>query len=280
MANGTALLALPAGPLARSPPLRVACGRWQGCGIRPDLAPPPRALWRGRCRGLRDAADAPPVPLGCVSRAALPTVGRAVLPPRRAPSWTRERAPPAVGGAPGVFQVVPQAPEADWRCRSLFPSPSSGRFGGSSGRKQKETRGKRLHPPGLCLIRADAGGTGFVRSFAAAQIPGPPEDRSHRPEGGSPGRQDASGEMAKSTARPTTRPTGGEKAHGGGLRPLVGRRPWDRDVRQNLPKAAFRDRVGLPACTRPGPRNETRGGSGPGHAPGRPALHPPSPDLT
>lgn len=126
MANGTALLALPAGPLARSPPLRVACGRWQGCGIRPDLAPPPRALWRGRCRGLRDAADAPPVPLGCVSRAALPTVGRAVLPPRRAPSWTRERAPPAVGGAPGVFQVVPQAPEAEWRCRSLFPSPSSG----------------------------------------------------------------------------------------------------------------------------------------------------------
>src|SRR3712207_9286513 len=82
MANGTALLALPAGPLARSPPLRVACGRRQGCGIRPDLAPLPRALWRGRCRGLRDAADAPPVPLGCVSKAALPTVGRAVSPPR------------------------------------------------------------------------------------------------------------------------------------------------------------------------------------------------------
>src|SRR3712207_4452505 len=150
---------------------------------------------------------------------------------------------------------------------SRFHSYRLGRFGGSSGRKQKETRGKRLHPPGLCLIRADAGGTGFVRSFAAAQIPGPPEHRSHRPEGGSPGRQDASGEMAKSTARPTTRPTGGEKAHGGGLRPLVGRRPWERAVRQNLPKAAFRDRVGLPACTRPGPRNETRGGSGPGHAP-------------
>src|SRR3712207_2025542 len=126
------------------------------------------------------------------------------------------------------------------------------------------------HP---CRRRRDG-----LRSFAAAQIPGPPEDRSHRPEGGSPGRQDASGEMAKSTARPTTRPTGGEKAHGGGLRPLVGRRPWERAVRQNLPKAAFRDRVGLPACTRPGPRNETRGGSGPGHAPGRPALHPPSPD--
>src|SRR3712207_8541935 len=52
---------------------------------------------------------------------------------------------------------------------SRFHSYRLGRFGGSSGRKQKETRGKRLHPPGLCLIRADAGGTGFVRSFAAAQ---------------------------------------------------------------------------------------------------------------
>ena len=153
MANGTALLALPAGPLARSPPLRVACGRWQGCGIRPDLAPPPRALWRGRCRGLRDAADAPPVPLGCVSRAALPTVGRAVLPPRRAPSWTRERAPPAVGGAPGVFQVVPQAPEAEWRCRSLFPSPSSGdRCAGVSEKRGVESVREACPPP--------SGGTG------------------------------------------------------------------------------------------------------------------------
>src|SRR3712207_8089514 len=41
---------------------------------------------------------------------------------------------------------------------SRFHSYRLGRFGGSSGRKQKETRGKRLHPPGLCLIRADAGG--------------------------------------------------------------------------------------------------------------------------
>ena len=166
MANGTALLALPAGPLARSPPLRVACGRGQGCGIRPDLAPPPRALWRGRCRGLRDAADAPPVPLGCVSRAALPTVGRAVLPPRRAPSWTRERAPPAVGGAPGVFQVVPQAPEADWRCRSLFPSPSSGdRCAGVSEKRGVESvreacpspsggTGASSPPPTACRVGA------------------------------------------------------------------------------------------------------------------------------
>ncbi len=166
MANGTALLALPAGPLARSPPLRVACGRWQGCGIRPDLAPPPRALWRGRCRGLRDAADAPPVPLGCVSRAALPTVGRAVLPPRRAPSWTRERAPPAVGGAPGVFQVVPQAPEAEWRCRSLFPSPSSGdRCAGVSEKRGVESvreacpspsggTGASSPPPTACRVGA------------------------------------------------------------------------------------------------------------------------------
>ena len=166
MANGTALLALPAGPLARSPPLRVACGRWQGCGIRPDLAPPPRALWRGRCRGLRDAADAPPVPLGCVSRVALPTVGRAVLPPRRAPSWTRERAPPAVGGAPGVFQVVPQAPEAEWRCRSLFPSPSSGdRCAGVSEKRGVESvreacpspsggTGASSPPPTACRVGA------------------------------------------------------------------------------------------------------------------------------
>ena len=172
MANGTALLALPAGPLARSPPLRVACGRWQGCGIRPDLAPPPRALWRGRCRGLRDAADAPPVPLGCVSRAALPTVGRAVLPPRRAPSWTRERAPPAVGGAPGVFQVVPQAPEAEWRCRSLFPSPSSGdRCAGVSEKRGVESvreacpspsRGTGASSPHPTACRVGAGRLGRV----------------------------------------------------------------------------------------------------------------------
>lgn len=148
MANGTALLALPAGPLARSPPLRVACGRRQGCGIRPDLAPPPRASWRGRCRGLRDAADALPVPLGCVSRAALPAVGRAVLPPRRAPSRARERVPQAVGGAPGAFQVVPQAPEAEWRCRSLFPSASSGNHcAGVS-----EERGGRVGKGGVPLV--------------------------------------------------------------------------------------------------------------------------------
>src|SRR3712207_9246568 len=58
-------------------------------------------------------------------RRPLPTVGRAVSPPRRAPFRARERVPPAVGGAPGAFQVVPQAPEAEWRCFFLFPLASS-----------------------------------------------------------------------------------------------------------------------------------------------------------
>lgn len=108
----------------------------------------PRCEWRvGGGRGAESGPTSLPCPVPCgvggvgvsvtrrmlrlcllaVSRRRpLPTVGRAVSPPRRAPFRARERVPPAVGGAPGAFQVVPQAPEAEWRCCSLFPSASSG----------------------------------------------------------------------------------------------------------------------------------------------------------
>lgn len=55
------------GPLASPPRLSAVCGR-QGCGIRPDLAPPPsvsRRRWgRGLCDAVGCSSSSPP---GCVS---------------------------------------------------------------------------------------------------------------------------------------------------------------------------------------------------------------------
>nr|XP_044600131.1 translation initiation factor IF-2-like [Equus asinus] len=218
-----------------------------GEGARPSGGPP-GAAWRPLSQGARgpggglggalvalDAARGRPRSDGCRAWRACRAGGSACRPvrgPCASPPHLSLSA--CILGRPAFRRWIRPATEVWWQQRPK---------GKENPRKAAPSTGAVSDP---CRRRREG-----LRSFAARQFPSRP-----RTTGTGRGReppQDASGEMAKSTARPTTLPTGSEQAHGGGLRPLVGRHPWDRDVRQNLPKAAFRDRVGLSACALPGP---------------------------
>lgn len=96
LANGTALLALPAGPSPLLPPVRRRCVEGKGCGTRPDLGVTPVVSMTQRTPSARLSRLA-------LSRAPFPAAGRGcpVVAPHVPPRWACGRCfALALGGCP------------------------------------------------------------------------------------------------------------------------------------------------------------------------------------
>lgn len=175
MANGTALLALPAGP-SPLPPARWRCVEGRGADSGPTPSTPPPASRRRRGQGSPDAADTLR-PASAVSRVA-------ALPPRRGgPSRRR-----ALRASPGSPLVLLERSRSSLRCLRpsrwcRFPLPATpsgpsrelcgGRVGKVEGRHPFSPR----HAGGVgCLVVCPllaSGVRGSTRMGAAPRVISP-----------------------------------------------------------------------------------------------------------
>lgn len=176
LANGTALLVLSAGPLASlftlSRPVE-GCVEGQGWWSPAlTLGLPPPASGRGRRgRGPRTQQTLSLRLLGVLPpRAVLPALVGGGPSRRCAARPCRRVSVPCLVlcGAPGALQVVPQVPEAERWCRSLFPACSSGPRRGGVSREWLSWGGVEMVRGGVPLFPSLGGGTGAASSRSSS----------------------------------------------------------------------------------------------------------------